>query len=1340
MALNTFVYEEISRVGASAPDIQVEAQPYFGQCAEDLIVVSLIQGLCEREGIDPSGDRYLEIGANHPIATSATYLLNCSLRMRGVLVEPNPRLLPELQRVRPEDVILPYAVTTGGKKEVDLYISNLSELTSLSQEFVEEWAGGEVGLREVVRVEGRGINDILAAHFRDKAPIYLSLDVEGMDLNILMELDFARWRPAVIQIEPSDFFIPGNTDAIQKFLTENDYVLLAKTNVNLIFGDLRRLALNFPDIRELNRRYTDQYSAQLRTALVNEVAEQFSELRESLERNHAVLLDEVHRQVAAIKGDMVLLRYRLKMNVKAAFHHPLSASRRRAYRAKLRTRITEVPMPVPASSSQRAGLAIRLIAFLHHPMSSSKRRTFRDIFLSRSSRREIVGSLAEIILRRSEVAVLKTLSHVPFFSNRRRSRFSHSADKRAQRILRDFGCGPISSNTNSHGHFLDLRSGSVRITSVGKICVILHAYYVDTAEECLKYLRNISAPFDLFITTPAHQVDKLRELAQIILPDVRSSVIASQNRGRNFGPLLAELSSTIVAYDLLLHLHTKKSLRTGSEQDGWRTHLLKHLVGSKDLTARILAAFADHDKLGIVAPVTYSDQPYWCHHWLSSGRLADSFFTRLGIPIYPRRGFLDYPVGGMFWARTAALLPLWLARWSYQDFPAEPVANDGTLAHVIERGVGIIPRTLGYDYGEVDLESGVLRIGIGDKGLSRYFMSLPLRLKYLENFQTISFDFFDTLFTRLAVSPEDVQSAIGHLLASEGVIPDGSDFLALRKQAEAAARKIKGKGDVNLKEIYAAWPVVEGWSKEAVTHAEALEYDVEVRVMKPRQSVIDLARGLAERGKRILIISDTYFDRSFIQDVLTAHHAADIFAEILVSSATGLRKDTGAIWSELKSTEADYSKLFIHVGDNEHSDSQLPSDAGLKTMGVVNTAVLADLRKCPMPAMWREARDDWRSGVLLGPLVARVGGDAFSPSLSQPFTFNDARDLGYCILGPIAFQFMSWLTRRASVDGIDRFYFLARGAYFLHRLYSEIRRIYQALPPSQYLMVSRRAVLPAAYSVNHDAAQIVAGAGGFKGTFGELMNARLGIASDAFGDDSKVSVRLRPYDSDRDRVLQLMREHATVINEHCSVAYRHLRAYMKQEGLLDADRPGLVDLGYAATIQRAIQTVVSRPLAGYYFGTTSAAAEVKAGGGCVAACFGQETADAPPPAITRYSILLEAFFAGPTGQVDGYTADESGIAPIFQPEPESGAGFKKLEEAADGMQAYCLDILRAYGPSILSVEFDPDVAIEPLRQLVAGWGGIPTDLRPILLVDDAFCGNPTLDAVNVLESVIGAKI
>ncbi|MCZ7851180.1 glycosyltransferase [Agrobacterium salinitolerans] len=239
--INQFVYNEIDALSLSRPDIEVAATPHFAQCAEDVIVLSILRALAQRESFDLSSQRYLEIGANHPVATSATYLLRKEASMSGVLIEGNPSLIAELERARSGDVVVNRAVTARYESEVKLFISNQSELSSLSKDFVEDWQEGRVGLKEVVSIPAIQINQIFENYFSEVLPLYMSIDVEGMDLELLQALDWHRWRPAVVQAEPSEHFITDNAAQITEFMISVGYTLLAKTNVNLVFVDKARI-------------------------------------------------------------------------------------------------------------------------------------------------------------------------------------------------------------------------------------------------------------------------------------------------------------------------------------------------------------------------------------------------------------------------------------------------------------------------------------------------------------------------------------------------------------------------------------------------------------------------------------------------------------------------------------------------------------------------------------------------------------------------------------------------------------------------------------------------------------------------------------------------------------------------------------------------------------------------------------------------------------------------------------------------------------------------------------------------------------------------------------------
>lgn len=235
--LNPFIYEIIDRQSLPRPDIEVPLVRHFAQCAEDVIVVSILRAIAAERSLELGGERYLEIGANHPIASSATYLLKEELGMSGVLVEANPALIPELERARSNDVVLNFAIVASREPSVEIYVSNHSEISSLSKDFVETWANGSVGLKTVETVPAKRMNDLLSEQFPGRAPLFLSIDVEGLDYDLLTDVDWRQWRPSVVQVEPSEHFIADNAARMAAFMRSVGYHEVARTPVNQIFVD-----------------------------------------------------------------------------------------------------------------------------------------------------------------------------------------------------------------------------------------------------------------------------------------------------------------------------------------------------------------------------------------------------------------------------------------------------------------------------------------------------------------------------------------------------------------------------------------------------------------------------------------------------------------------------------------------------------------------------------------------------------------------------------------------------------------------------------------------------------------------------------------------------------------------------------------------------------------------------------------------------------------------------------------------------------------------------------------------------------------------------------------------
>lgn len=214
------------------PDIDVHIPPQYAQKGEDLIIESLINAIVCVDPSRPKRIRYLEIGANHPISSSSTFLFYTK-GARGILVEANPKLIPQLKGVRSEDIVVNAAVVATDKKSETFYLSNMSELSSTRDDLISSFPGATVV--ESISVPAVNINELLMEFWQDDHVNLLFIDVEGKDFELLEKAALSHYKFDIIQIEPSDHLIAGNRQRILSHLNQFGYRLVADTQVNMIF-------------------------------------------------------------------------------------------------------------------------------------------------------------------------------------------------------------------------------------------------------------------------------------------------------------------------------------------------------------------------------------------------------------------------------------------------------------------------------------------------------------------------------------------------------------------------------------------------------------------------------------------------------------------------------------------------------------------------------------------------------------------------------------------------------------------------------------------------------------------------------------------------------------------------------------------------------------------------------------------------------------------------------------------------------------------------------------------------------------------------------------------------
>jgi glycosyltransferase involved in cell wall biosynthesis len=236
--------------------------------------------------------------------------------------------------------------------------------------------------------------------------------------------------------------------------------------------------------------------------------------------------------------------------------------------------------------------------------------------------------------------------------------------------------------------------GTVTGTTL-RVAVHGHFHYPELLPDLIKRLKCNRATFDFYVTTTS--AAKAAEIGQLIAAShlERTNIIVVPNIGRDLAAMLSELGDSVLSgYDIVGHFHAKRSSQFGAQiGERWRNFLLEHLVGDEFAMMDVaLGALAEDEGLGLVFP----EDPHLCD-WDDNRTIADELAQRMGLPL-PLPNHFEFPVGTMFWARTAALKPLFDLRLGYDDYPDEPLADDGTILHALERLIPFSADKAGFRY------------------------------------------------------------------------------------------------------------------------------------------------------------------------------------------------------------------------------------------------------------------------------------------------------------------------------------------------------------------------------------------------------------------------------------------------------------------------------------------------------------------------------------------------------------------------------------------------------------------------------------------------------------------
>lgn len=783
-------------------------------------------------------------------------------------------------------------------------------------------------------------------------------------------------------------------------------------------------------------------------------------------------------------------------------------------------------------------------------------------------------------------------------------------------------------------------------TPVGRIAVHAHIFYADVAPEFAQSLSRMPFAFDLFVSVSSEEIRLGCEALLARLPKLlHLKMVVVPNQGRDVAPMFCTFGEELRHYDYLAHIHTKKSLYNDGATQGWREYLLAQLFGSPLQIRKIFALLGESTHIGFVYPQNYSKLPYWANTWLSNKPMARAWCKRLGIDDMPN-GYFDYPAGSMFWARAQALKPMFDAGLTLEDFPVETGQQDATLAHCLERLFALTARRSGF-------ATAILRDAASPRwsawGFDQYLGHSGTSVQALvsdANVKVVIFDIFDTLLVRPLLDPESTKAIVAHKAGGDA----GKAYLLFRAEAEGVARQRAGR-DVDLDAIFVEFAALSGLPEDAVNQLRELEERTERASVAARPDVVGMLQFALAQGKRVVLASDMYLPRPVIESMLAVHGISG-WHTLYLSSDIGLRKDTGDLYCHILAMEQVTPGQILMVGDNEHSDVQIPSDMGMKVWHVMRPVEMAQAgtRLSPLVKQALNTKD-LNEALTLGLLLrANLGPAFYSQFSSQDLVPPNYQALGYSVLGPLALSFVQWLAQQAAGDGVERLYFLSREGEFLKAVYDVWARHAEVAPPSEYLVLSRRAVsVPTIHTLadmeaiartvyfeNHVAAFVWERYGLVLTDMEWSALARQGLLNA----DRQVEV----VDGQIDHLKPLLAALAPRILAQAKAELPGVMAYLDAMGLNGGKKFAVVDVGYSATIQGRLNQLLGSKTHGYYMLTDSRAESIaKQYDVTVQGCFGQYVQfGRDVTALLRQSFDLEKLLSSDEAQIIRYMLNPDG--------------------------------------------------------------------------------------------------
>jgi len=206
------------------PTNYFEYSKSYSQDGEDMILKAIYEQKKGYKGF------FVDVGAHHPIRYSNTAYFY-KRGWKGINIEPTPSAIAAFKTFRKRDINLNIGIGQE-QSRLKFYCFNEPALNSFSEEISKriDRESDKYKIVKEVEVKVLPLSDVFDRHLPKNTLIdFLSIDVEGLDFQVLLSNNWEMYKPNVILIEENVDVDNLRDSPIYVFLKEKGYNFFAKT-------------------------------------------------------------------------------------------------------------------------------------------------------------------------------------------------------------------------------------------------------------------------------------------------------------------------------------------------------------------------------------------------------------------------------------------------------------------------------------------------------------------------------------------------------------------------------------------------------------------------------------------------------------------------------------------------------------------------------------------------------------------------------------------------------------------------------------------------------------------------------------------------------------------------------------------------------------------------------------------------------------------------------------------------------------------------------------------------------------------------------------------------------